>query len=94
LQTLTNLKANEMAKTRLLCVLFSTFKWPILQTIFPRLAFIAFKFSQPFLIEATIEYLGQSSLMKMRERANFLIGAAVLVYIGLAVCFKSPYSEN
>ena len=68
-------------------MVFSTLKWPILQTIPPRLAYIAFNFSQTFLIEAAIEILGQSSEARVKEHTYGLIGAAALVYTGLAVSF-------
>lgn len=63
--------------------------WPILAVVPPRLCLIAFNFCQPFLIDRAIRYSEQADRdPHAPNTANVgygLIGAYVLVYIGIAV---------
>ena len=56
---------------------------PFLSAVIPRVCLTCFTFSQPFLIETTIEYIGQSSAEADYGKA--LIGAYALVFVGIAV---------
>lgn len=59
--------------------------WPFLYAVIPRLALIAFKFAQPFLITATINYVEVPSDSTSSHYGPALVGAFVLVYVGIAV---------
>jgi hypothetical protein len=69
----------------LLYAIISCLRWGLLRTIFPRAALIGFKFSQTFLITAAIKYLDTPSEKRNINHAYGLIGAATLIYLGLAV---------
>ncbi|KAI0881278.1 ABC transporter [Annulohypoxylon maeteangense] len=57
---------------------------PLLLTAIPRLFLIGFTFSQPFLISRTLELLSGPDSEASRQQGYGLIGAAALVYLGLA----------
>lgn len=63
--------------------------WPILAVVPPRLALIGFNFCQPFLIERAVDYSNETYLVQSNNIGYGLIGAYVVVYIGIAVC-RSP----
>ncbi|KAK0613977.1 ABC transporter [Immersiella caudata] len=64
---------------------FGILKWPIIQTFFPRACLTALMFCQPFLINRTIR-LSQESITDQSTQAGYgLIGAYLLVYVGIAV---------
>jgi ATP-binding cassette, subfamily C (CFTR/MRP), member 1 len=72
----------------LLYAILSCLRWGLLRTIIPRAALIGFKYSQTFLITAAIKYLDTSTEKRDINHAYGLIGAAALIYLGLAVCQK------
>jgi ATP-binding cassette, subfamily C (CFTR/MRP), member 1 len=60
-------------------------KWPLLSAVIPRLALTGFNYSQPFLLNRAID-LSQQPVNKSSKNAGYgLIGAYVLVYVGIAV---------
>lgn len=61
------------------------FLWAIL----PRLALTAFNFAQPLLLTATINFMESDPAPENTSYGPSLVGAYVLVYIGMAVCFPS-----
>lgn len=63
----------------------SCLRWQLLGLVLPRAAMVAFIYSQTFLIEATISYLEKPVDQRSITHANGLIGAAVLIYVGIAV---------
>lgn len=65
--------------------LFKCLIWPLSLPIVPRLIFIAFKFSQPFLVKKVTEFLSDEKAANDENIGYGLIGAYGLVYIGLAV---------
>lgn len=70
-------------KYGLLKALLKTLKFYLLIPILPRLAQLAFTFSQPFFIEKLLEYLNQPQVP-----ANVgygFIGASILIYSGIAI---------
>lgn len=73
----------------LLAVTLKRLKWPVLAVIPPRLCLIAFNFCQPFLIDRAIRYSEQaetSALGSQESNVGYgLIGAYILVYVGIAV---------
>ncbi|KAJ5383264.1 ABC transporter integral membrane type 1 [Penicillium concentricum] len=70
---------------RLVKAVFRAYKWAFVFAIPPRLTYSCFTFAQPFLITATINYIGESSVSEPKTYGNGLIGAYFLVYLGLAV---------
>lgn len=67
----------------LLRALFIAFKWNFLMPVYPQIALISFLFSQSFFLLALIRYvsLGDDA---PGNRGYGLIGACVLVYVGMA----------
>lgn len=59
--------------------------WPFLDSIFPRLARIAFSYSQTFVLGAAIRYLEMPRHEKDINHAYGLIGATLITYFGCSV---------
>lgn len=53
--------------------------------MFPRALLVGFTFAQPFLINAVIDYIGAAEDQHTGNIAGGLIGATILIYVGLAV---------
>lgn len=64
---------------------FLAYKWQFAAGILPRLCFAAFTFAQPFLINSVVKYVGDPPGEHHKDVAASLIGATVLVYVGMAV---------
>ncbi|KAF2670115.1 multidrug resistance-associated protein [Microthyrium microscopicum] len=73
------------SKHRLLKATFKAYKWTFLAGILPRVLRSGFSFAQPFLINATIDYMTNPSTEENKRRGQGLIGAYVLVYFGYAI---------
>uniref|UniRef100_A0A8H7K1N0 ABC transporter domain-containing protein n=1 Tax=Bionectria ochroleuca TaxID=29856 RepID=A0A8H7K1N0_BIOOC len=58
---------------------------PLLLPIFPRICLIGFTFCQPFLINRLLEYLAQDGEESSEHDAAGLVGATILVYLGIAI---------
>ncbi|KAM7197970.1 P-loop containing nucleoside triphosphate hydrolase protein [Naviculisporaceae sp. PSN 640] len=60
---------------------------PLLLPVLPRLAVVAFRFCQPFLVHSVLDYLEhpEPENADWRNTGYGFIGAAVLIYFGLAV---------
>ncbi|CZT41190.1 related to multidrug resistance protein [Rhynchosporium secalis] len=70
---------------RLTASIFHCLGWSFLSIIFPRLCLIGFNYSQPFLISAAIKYVSQPSAARDENDGYGLIGAAALIYLGIAI---------
>lgn len=70
---------------RLLRATFVANMWPFLSAVTPRLALSAFTFCQPFLIESSVSYLSTPEDRDHSRYGQALVGAFVLVYLGIAV---------
>lgn len=57
--------------------------WPLVSAIFPRLCLIGFTFAQPFLISGLLDWLSESH--DTENEGYGLMGATILIYLGLAV---------
>jgi hypothetical protein len=68
---------------------FCAYGWAYVSAIPPRLAYSCFTFAQPFLITATLKYIGDPSASEPKFYGTGLIGAYILVYLGLAVGMHS-----
>lgn len=74
-------------KFRLVFSLLESLKWTLVRSALGRIALMGFKFSQPFLIQYTIEFV-QDGRAATEEDSNIgyaLVGAAGLIYIGSGV---------
>ncbi|PYI35212.1 P-loop containing nucleoside triphosphate hydrolase protein [Aspergillus indologenus CBS 114.80] len=60
-------------------------RWAILRTIFPRLCLIGFSYAQTFFIQRAIEHLHRPDTQLTRNENYGLIGAAALIYGGIAI---------
>ncbi|RAK98819.1 putative ABC multidrug transporter [Aspergillus ibericus CBS 121593] len=70
-------------KYGLLKVLVRTLKVPLLLPVLPRLARLAFTFSQPLFLEKLLDYLSQP---RLDPNVGYgFIGASLLIYSGLAI---------
>lgn len=65
---------------------FLAYKWQFLAGVLPRLLFTGFTFAQPFLINAVVDFVGAPGEQQTAQVAASLVGATVLVYVGIAVC--------
>ncbi|POR31354.1 Uncharacterized protein TPAR_08439 [Tolypocladium paradoxum] len=70
---------------RLLRATFIANLRPFLSAVAPRLALSAFTFCQPFLIESSVSYLSTPEDRDHSQYGQALVGAFVLVYLGIAV---------
>lgn len=75
-----------LPKTAICCLWRS-----MLRAIPARLCLIAFTFCQPFLITATLSTLQDGISESTKSKSYGLIGAAGLIYVGIAV---SPFAQN
>jgi hypothetical protein len=86
------------ARYRLMKAFFIAYTGYILACIPPRLILSAFTFCQPFLISATINLLEEKSSPATKLSSKALVGAFVLVYLGMAVSssrtLSSQYHRN
>jgi ATP-binding cassette subfamily C (CFTR/MRP) protein 1 len=73
---------------RLLGVTLQAYRWSYISGVIPRLALSAFTFCQPFLITATVDYIGSPTTATSKNYGQALVGAYVLVYLGIAVGAK------
>ena len=69
----------------LLFVFFNRFKWDFLCAVPPRMAYIGFVFCQPFLINRAISFSASPITQDTTNVGYGLIGAYILVYVGIAV---------
>ncbi|KAK3319769.1 ABC transporter [Cercophora scortea] len=76
-------KYDHRARHSLLRASFHSYLPSFLSAIIPRLCLTGFTFSQPFLINVTLNLVDRSD--PERDYGNGLIGAWALVYLGLAV---------
>nr|WOF01069.1 canalicular multispecific organic anion transporter 1 [Corynespora cassiicola] len=82
---LQNAYEKVVGKKSLLMATLGRLKWPILAVVPPRLCFTAFNFCQPFLINRAVTYSQQADGPQVRNVGYGLIGAYVIVYVGIAV---------
>ncbi|MCJ1436745.1 hypothetical protein MMC27_006127 [Xylographa pallens] len=69
----------------LLLLFFQRFKWDFLCAVPPRLAYIGFTFCQPFLITRAIDLSSQPITAASKNAGYGLIGAYLIVYVGIAI---------
>ncbi|KAB5582941.1 ABC transporter [Coniochaeta sp. 2T2.1] len=88
-----NFNGKKHALTR---ALLKTLAVPYLLPVGPRVALMGFQFCQPFLIETLLNYLSEPDRENAANIGKGLIGAAVLVYMGIAfsTAFYWYYQER
>jgi ATP-binding cassette subfamily C (CFTR/MRP) protein 1 len=70
----------------LIFALFKTLRWEFLAPILPRLALIGLTLAQPLLINRVIDFLGQNQTTESHNIGYGLIGAYIILYVGIGVC--------
>lgn len=70
---------------RLLRAVFLAYAWDISACIPPRLVLGGFTICQPFLIKAAIDLSEQGSSPPVKQYRRALVGAFILIYLGMAV---------
>ncbi|KAJ5737499.1 uncharacterized protein N7483_002624 [Penicillium malachiteum] len=73
---------------RLMKSVFSAYRWTLIFGVVSRLCLAVFTFCQPFLINATVNYMNNEITAETKQRGQGLIGAYVLVYLGLVSAQK------
>ncbi|GLB10798.1 hypothetical protein AtubIFM57258_007210 [Aspergillus tubingensis] len=85
-------KKYQSSQTRsLIFATFISLRWAVLRTIFPRLCLIGFSYAQTFFIQRAMEQLYRPDTQLTRNEGYGLIGAAALIYGGIAVCSQITY---
>ncbi|KAK2036799.1 ABC transporter [Colletotrichum somersetense] len=72
-------------KYGLVRVLGRTLAVPLLLPVAPRIALVGLVFCQPFLLETLLDHLSQSETKASVSRGYGLIGATILIYMGIPV---------
>lgn len=72
----------------------NTLKWPILAVVPPRLCLIGFNFCQPFLINRAVTFSEEANNYQTTETGYGLIGAYVIVFVGIAVCYPCTLASQ
>lgn len=78
--------AQSEGKYRLIKAVFRAYRGTALSGIIPRLILAGFTFCQPFLITSTVDYFAGEAENKPKEYGRALVGAFLLIYLGIAVC--------
>ncbi|PYH31531.1 uncharacterized protein BO87DRAFT_418037 [Aspergillus neoniger CBS 115656] len=79
-------KKYQSSQTRsLIFATFISLRWAVLRTIFPRLCLIGFSYAQTFFIQRAMEQLHRPDTQLTRNEGYGLIGAAALIYGGIAI---------
>ena len=73
-------------KHALVLATFRSFLWALFGAVPPRIALMGFNYSQPFLFNRMIRFVGQASNPAHAAYGYGLIGATALIYLGIAVC--------
>ncbi|KAL4951097.1 P-loop containing nucleoside triphosphate hydrolase protein [Aspergillus filifer] len=76
-------RADKSAKHAMLWAVLEAYRYPLLAAVVPRLLMTGFTFCQPFLITATVTWVGIPDASM--DSGKGLIGAFALVYAGQAV---------
>jgi ATP-binding cassette subfamily C (CFTR/MRP) protein 1 len=80
-----NLKGPRNRKNGLAIATAKTLAIPLLLPVGPRIALTAFQFCQPFLLNSLLSYLQTAPEESSRNHGYGLIGAAALIYTGIAI---------
>jgi len=90
-----SLQQNDNHRHQLIKATIYAYRWALLSALAPRLALSVFNFAQPFLIKATLNYIGSPSTLDSKLTGQALIGAYIVVYVGLAVrTYPKPLTKS
>ncbi|KAG5953563.1 hypothetical protein E4U53_004782 [Claviceps sorghi] len=78
-------KANKSSKTALLWLFVRHYKWDLLAGVLPRIAYVGFTFTEPFLVQRVLDFTAEPEGVNTRNFSYGLIGAYALVQIGKAM---------
>ncbi|KAK9426251.1 putative ABC multidrug transporter [Seiridium unicorne] len=78
-------RGDQKGKHALATATISAFKVTCITAALPRLCLTGFRFAQPFFIERVINFIAEPVNKDTQGIARGLIGAAVLIYLGIAV---------
>ncbi|KAL5456081.1 hypothetical protein PMIN07_006814 [Paraphaeosphaeria minitans] len=78
-------KVAQVGSNSLFVTTLGKLKLPILAVVPPRVCLMAFNFCQPFLINRAVSYSEQAQSAQTSNVGYGLIGAYVIVYVGIAV---------
>lgn len=81
-----SLKVESASANALFTTTVGRLKWSILAVVPPRLCLIGFNFCQPFLINRAVKFSQETSNVQQRNIGYGLIGAYIIVFVGIAVC--------
>ncbi|CAI7568615.1 unnamed protein product [Penicillium glandicola] len=90
---LTQTWSRAHGKYRLIKATFRAYYRPLLSAIVPRILLAAFTFCQPFLLSATVEWMGSPTTAETQRYGHALVGAYALVYTGIAVSTAIYYRQ-
>lgn len=82
--------ASPETKAALPLALLKALMTPFLASVIPRLFLIIFRYSQPPLIKSSIKYVKAFNSNTNDDQGFWLVGTAVIVYVGFAVRLGSP----
>ncbi|KAJ5678957.1 P-loop containing nucleoside triphosphate hydrolase protein [Penicillium macrosclerotiorum] len=80
-------KANKYRPNALLWTFVAHYKWQFLVGVLPRVAYTAFTFAQPFLVQRVLEFMTESEHVNSENYAHGLIAAYAIVYVGIAISY-------
>lgn len=85
-------KSNDYS---LFWVFLCHYKWNLLVAVIPRLLYSGFLFSQPFLVETTLDFIADPLHLDQQNYAYGLIASYAIVYIGIGVsCHIRTYLHS
>jgi ATP-binding cassette, subfamily C (CFTR/MRP), member 1 len=70
----------------LLLAVVNCLQWEIVGIAFPRLCVVGFSIAQPFLVGRIVNVLQQTDMLSLDIGYGW-IGATIIVFIGIAVCY-------
>ncbi|KAF4779309.1 hypothetical protein HER10_EVM0002693 [Colletotrichum scovillei] len=78
-------RAAKNSKWSLIRSVFWAYRTTFLAAVLPRILFAGFIFSQPFLVNQIVNFVGSPRTEESRNIAGGLVGATALIYCGIAV---------
>ncbi|PYH89272.1 P-loop containing nucleoside triphosphate hydrolase protein [Aspergillus ellipticus CBS 707.79] len=75
---------SDRTRTLMIAAVISL-RWPVIRTVSPRICLIGFTYAQTFFIQRAITHLHKPDTLLTRNEGYGLIGAAALIYGGIAI---------
>ena len=86
-------KCDKTKKHCLARATLSAFKVHFLAPIIPRIFLAGFSLAQPFLVNQVVNFIGKPTSSDSKDVAGGLIGATVLIYLGLAASILAKHGR-